>query len=109
MTKPRPFRSSAALVGFGALALGYVGALWLFGTLMGNDIVDGSIGVLLGLYVCSQPAANAIDVLFFRRQVGRELVAGMGGTFWLALNLLTLAVGWVAIWIGALRFVPPAR
>ncbi len=109
MTKHRPFRGSAALVGFGALALAYVGALWLLGTLTGNDVVDGSIGVLVGLYVCSQPAANAIDLLFFRRHAARDLVAGAGGALWITLNLLVLAAGWVAIWIGALRFVPPAR
>jgi len=108
MTRQRPFRSSAALVGFGALALAYVGALWLFGTLTGNDVADGSIGVLLGLYVCSHPAANAIDLLFFRRHAARDLLTGTGGTVWLALNVLTLVAGWVAIWVGALRFVPPA-
>ncbi len=108
MTRQRPFRSSAALAGFGALALAYVGALWLFGTLTGNDVADGTIGVLLGLYVCSHPAANAIDLLFFRRHAARDLVAGTEGTVWLALNVLTLVAGWFAIWVGALRFVPPA-
>lgn len=108
MAQPTPFRSSAAIAAFGAVALAYVGALWLFGTLTGNDVVDGSLGVLLGLYVCAQPAANAIDLLFFRRQAGRELLAGTEGAVWLILNVLTLAAGWFAIWIGALRFVPPA-
>ncbi len=108
MTPHRPFRTSAAIAGSGAVALAYVGALWLFGALTGNDIVDGSLGVLLGLYVCAQPAANAIDLLLFRRQAGRELLAGTEGAVWLILNALTLAAGWFAIWIGALRFVPPA-
>lgn len=109
MARPRPFRSSAALVGFGTLALAYVGALWLLGTLTGNDTVDGSIGVLLGLYVCSQPVANAIDLLFFRRQAGRELLTGTEGAVWLSLNLLVLVAGWFAIWVGALQFVPPVK
>ncbi len=108
MTKERPFRSSAALAVLLVPACAYVVLLYVLGTLTGNHIADGSIGVLLGLYICSHPAANAIDLLFFRRHAARDLVAGAKGATWLALNALVLAAGWFDIWIGALRFTRAA-
>jgi len=61
------------------------------------------IGVLLGLYVCSYPAANAIDVLFYSRGgLGR---ISWSGVVWLGLNLLVLLAGWLAIFAGAMRLV----
>ena len=36
-------------------------------TLTGIPVLDGSMGVTLGLYICSHPAANAVDMLFFER------------------------------------------
>ncbi|MBC7257629.1 MAG: hypothetical protein H5T65_00095 [Chloroflexi bacterium] len=108
MAAQRPFRGSEALAGLSLLGLAYVGALYYLRTLTGLDVADGVIGVLLGLYIASHPAANAIDMLFFRRHVARELLAGTAGAIWLALNALALAVGWVNIWVGAVRFVPPA-
>ena len=34
-------------------------------TLTGITMLDGGIGVALGLYICAHPAANAINLLFF--------------------------------------------
>ena len=67
---------------------------------VGNDRLVGSIGVLLGLYICSQPAANAVDLLFFQRGAVRQLSKAWSGIAWLALNLLVLLVGWLVIVIG---------
>jgi len=108
MATQRPFRGSAALAGLLLLGLAYVAWLYYLRTLTGSDVADGVIGVLLGLYIASHPAANAIDLLFFRRHAAREIVAGTRGAIWLALNALALAVGWVDIWVGAVRFVPPS-
>jgi hypothetical protein len=69
----------------------------------GNDRLIGSIGVLLGLYICSQPAANAVDLLFFQRGAVRQLSRDWSGIGWLALNALVLLVGWLVIVIGATR------
>ena len=84
----------------------YVGCLAYMRALTGNVRMDGSIGMLLGLYVCSHPAANMLDMLLFMTADTREGITGTrSGQFWLVLNALTLLVGWVAIFSGAMRFV----
>jgi len=79
----------------------YIGLLYNLDTLTGSRFLDGTIGVMLGLYVCSQPAANAIDVLFFHRGALREISSGWLGFWWLALNASVLLLGWTVITIGA--------
>ena len=37
-------------------------------------LVDGSVGIFLGLYICSQPAANGIDLMFVQRGAFRRVV-----------------------------------
>ncbi len=68
--------------------------------------LDGVIGILLGLFICSRPAANMLDLLFARyhRVIGSEWSA-IG---WLALNGLVLFVGWLVITIGATRLIARA-
>ena len=84
----------------------YVGCLVYFGALTGNVRLDGSLGMLLGLYVCSHPAANLLDMLLFMTADTREgITATHTGQFWLVLNALTLLAGWVVIFSGAMRFV----
>ncbi len=74
---------------------------WL-GTARNNRLI-GIIGVLLGLYICSQPAANAVDLLFFERGAVRRLAKDWSGMGWLMLNLLVLLAGWLVIVIGTTR------
>jgi hypothetical protein len=85
------------------LACLYLGWLSYQGTLTGRRTLDGIIGVLLGLYICSHPAANAINLLFFERQTLHELSTKWSGLAWLALNLLVLFCGWLVITLGAAR------
>ncbi len=87
-----------------ALALIYLGLMAAWHTLTGNRLWDGSIGVVLGLFICSRPAGHAIDLLFAPRGQLRHLTADPAGIGWLALNLLVLFAGWVVIVIGAMRF-----
>ena len=54
------------------LAIAYGGWLYYQHTLTGNDKLDGSIGVLLGLYICANSAANLLDRLFFGGRAGWE-------------------------------------
>ena len=67
-------------------------------------LLDGSIGVALGLFICAHPAANAVNLLFFERDVLQDLsrpsVLG-----WLALNLVVLLAGWLVIFIAVLRLM----
>ena len=88
------------------LASLYVGWFAYVGVLTGSVRLDGSLGLLLGLYVCSHPAANMLDMLLFMTADIREgITSTRSGQFWLALNALTLLAGWVAIFSGAMRFV----
>ncbi len=96
-------RNSKLLIALAVLALAYGGALYFLHTLTGNNKLDGSIGVLLGLYICSQPAANAIDALFFARRGNSQ--SAWAEVRWLALNALVLILGWLVITLGIIRLV----
>jgi hypothetical protein len=85
------------------LALLYVGGLYSQRTITGQPRLDGVIGVLLGLFICSRPAANMLDLLFARRQLAES--SEWSGIGWLALNGLVMFVGWIVITIGATRLL----
>jgi hypothetical protein len=87
-----------------ALAALYSAALHLLHTLSGRALVDGALGVVLGLFVCSRAAANMVDMLLFERYLLRQRSSRRADLLWIALNLLTLAAGWIAIVAGTTRF-----
>jgi hypothetical protein len=95
------------ILGFMALlACLYTAWMAYSGVLTGNLRMDGSIGMLLGLYVCSHPAANMLDMLLFMQADIREtIISTRAGQFWLGMNALVLVAGWVAIFSGAVHFV----
>jgi hypothetical protein len=68
-------------------------------------MAEGVVGVLLGLYVCSCPARNTIDVLFADRFAAGRIWAAWDGRTWLALNALALVSGTVAIMAGLVRLI----
>ena len=105
MDQRRRGRNAAVLWGVVLLAIAYGGLLQSRRSLTGQAMLDGILGVILGLYVCSHPAANAVDLLFQRRGVLREMSSEWTGVGWLALNLLVLLVGWLVIVLGATRLV----
>lgn len=96
-------RSSGVLCGFMLLALAYSAVLFTYGPLTGDASIDGAIGVVLGLYVCSHPAANVLDLLFLDSGVVRRGSEERGIT-WYVLNLLVLMAGWFVVWTGLTRF-----
>ena len=98
-------RNTKLLWGLVVLALGYSYLLTFLPTLAGINLLDGSIGVILGLYICSRPAANAVDMIFFERGTLRRITSKGSGLVWLALNLLALGLGCFVIIIGAMRLV----
>jgi hypothetical protein len=87
------------------LGILYLGLVFAMPALTGVSLLDGSIGVVLGLFICSRPAGNAVDMLFYERGAFRRLTSGWAGIGWLSLNLLVLFVGWLVIVSGAMRFV----
>lgn len=63
----------------------------------GRDWVDSAIGVVLGLYVCSRPAANGIDLFFAERGTLRRIFTRSSGFEWLVLNTAVMVIGWLVI------------
>jgi hypothetical protein len=96
-------RNTVALLASAVLAAAYGILMRYVPAVTGGPTVDGAAGVLLGLYTCSHPAANAIDVLFYSRG-GLDRITG-SGVAWLVLNLAVLLVGWLAIVTGVMRLV----
>ena len=74
----------------------------------GVSRIDGTVGVLLGLFTCAHPAANAIDLIFKDRRATRRMIGEWDGIGWVLLNLLVMLIGWMAIVVGAAFFSNPA-
>jgi hypothetical protein len=85
------------------LAMVYIGWMITQRTITNLPLLDGIIGILLGLFICSRPAANMLDLLFTRR--GQAAPSEWSSIGWLALNGLVLFVGWLVITIGATRLI----
>jgi hypothetical protein len=98
-------RNTTVLWGLILLALAYISLLRYVHTLTGISMLDGSIGLALGLYICSHPAANAINMLFFERDRLHQNSSGWSIVRWLALNLLVLLAGWMVIFMGIRQLV----
>jgi hypothetical protein len=102
-------RKTAKLWALILVAAGYGLLPYYVPSLTGSYTLDGAISVLLGLYICSHPAANAIDMLFFERVALRTMWSEWSGIGWLALNLVTLLAGWLVMLAGTTHLVGPTR
>ena len=105
MTRHRPAYSTRLLVGLAVLAIAYAALPLALRTPTGNRLVDGGIGVALGLYICSRPAAHAVDLIFWERALLEQLASQWTGLAWLALNLLVMALGWMVLVSGLMVVV----
>lgn len=98
-------RSASALWTFMLLALAYSWLLFSFGPLVtGHARYDGAIGVVIGLYVCSHPASNVLDLLFMEGGVVRSRSSQPTGVGWYLLNMLVMMAGWLAVFLGVVQF-----
>ena len=77
------------------VALAYLIPICTLDTLAGSTVVDGSIGVLLGLQHHRHPV----------RQPLRAIWSRWFGRGWLALNGLVLLLGWGVIWLGMVNLI----
>ncbi len=66
--------------------------------------LDGVVAVLLGLYTCSQPAANFLDLLLYYRSSINQTTSIKSLLIWLAANLIVVFFGYLAIVNGMIRF-----
>ena len=60
---------------------------------------EGVLGVMLGLFICSRPAAYLLDLLYRSHYAGPPKL-----WIWISLNLLTLLVGVIVVFIGVMQF-----
>jgi len=82
-----------------------IGALFHYLTrLTGINELDGMIAVWLGLYICSHPAANFLEMIVFHGDVQVWVALRRSAVSWFALNMLVLLAGFVLVMIGTTRF-----
>ena len=105
MDQRRAGTTAGTLVGLLVLAGAYSALVNVQPTLTGNALIDGAIGVGLGLYICSHPAAAAIDMLYMDRLLLQRMASEWSDVGWLGLNVLVLVVGCLVTIGGAIRFV----
>jgi len=97
-------RNYGVLMIMALLALAYDLTVYIWRPLSTAHKVEGILGILLGLFICSKPAANLLDLLFdllgnrLQREPELRLI------LWLVMNFLILLVGWFVITLGATRF-----
>ena len=102
----RILRNSWILGGLLIPGVFYVGWISWFEVLTSSARLDGTLGILLGLYISSHPAENMLDILLFMPADVREnLVSSNAGRIWLFLNLLVFLAAWTVIFTAVLRFV----
>jgi hypothetical protein len=62
----------------------------------------GTIGVMLGLLICSRPAGHLLDLLLYNGY--RRFSSPRVAAWWAAFNLMVLVIGCAVVMIGATRF-----
>jgi hypothetical protein len=97
--------NTGTLLGAAALALVYFAALLFLHTLTGHSRWDGVIGIVLGLYISSHPAANLVNVLIFRHGAAYLGLSRTAYTWFWALNTLVMLTGLGVIFAGTLQFL----
>jgi hypothetical protein len=90
------------------VGIAYLALLYTQHSLTGTYKADGIVSVLLGLYICSHPVANGLDMLLYRRYLPIRKTSGGTELLWWALNAAALLTGWWVIFVGMVRFSMPA-
>ncbi len=91
--------SISLLLGLILVALIYSGIMYTRSVFAPDDWGAGTIGVLLGLFICSRPAANLLDLLYRSHYSGPPSL-----WVWLTLNGLTLLAGVIVVFLGVMQF-----
>lgn len=92
-------RSIGLLLGLILLAAITSGIIHTRSVFAPSDWVEGTLGVMLGLFICSRPAAYLLDLLYQAHYTGPPKL-----WIWLTLNLLTLLAGVIVVFIGVMQF-----
>ena len=95
--------NAGVLAGWTVVAAAYCAVIYVKKPVTGHPLWDGVIGMVLGLYICSYPAANMIDIMFYRQNLRRGRTSGWAAAGWVSLNVVALGVAWLIIVCGVLR------
>ncbi len=104
MKRPEDRRNYGTLAVMVLLAVAYHVTVYYWRPLWYYHKVEGILGILAGLFICSFPAANLLNMLY--DLLGRRLQKqdGFSLFFWLLVNFVVLLIGWFIITLGATRF-----
>jgi hypothetical protein len=91
--------SIGLLLGLIVMAVVYSGIIYTRSASAPADWGEGTLGVILGLFICSRPAAYLLDLLYRSRYTGPPAL-----WIWLTLNLLTLVAGVIVVFLGVMQF-----
>lgn len=103
---PRQGYHSGLLITMVLLGIGYATWIHLHQTITGDNLWDAIIGVLLGIYICSRPITNLMDMIYTQNICWQDLMK-RAGVMWLVMNFITTFTGWATIVLGATRMVRP--
>jgi hypothetical protein len=98
-------RNTPWLLAMIPLAIFYGVLLFELRTFTGQLQLDGIIGVVLGVYICSHPAANLVDRILFGRYLFPAGQARGWMALWWGLNTLVMFAGLAVIFSGMTRFI----
>src|SRR5258706_16146014 len=76
------------------LGAAYSGLLFYLHTITGRDVLDGALSISVGLFICSQPAMNMVDLIFVDRSTFNPPAPAWSSTGWIILNVLSMLTGW---------------
>ena len=88
-----------------ALGIAYSGFLYFQPTLTSRQDLDGIIGVVLGLYISSHPAAHLVEMFFYRRAIRYRFSSRRSVVLWISLNVLVLLISGIVIFAGTTRLI----
>lgn len=86
-----------------AAAVIYGAVLTIWQRITGDGMLDGAIGVVIGLYTCSHPASYFLGLLFAERGATRAVPGDPSGWGWAILNLGVMIIGWLVVVAGAMQ------
>ena len=104
MERRKDWRNFGMLGVMALLAVAYYVTIYFWRPLSSAHKVEGILGILLGLFICSKPAANLLDLLYDLLVNRFQQVNGLRLALWLVVNFFILFVGWFVITLGTTRF-----
>jgi hypothetical protein len=77
--------------------------IYIWQGILGDAMLDGAIGIVLGLYTCSHPASYFLNLLFFERGAVPDDPGTPTGWSWAGFNVFVMIVGWMVVVLGAMQ------